>query len=73
VLSEKPAQALQLLRDLYADHQANLGEGGVPRVTQKEWIDAMDFERVRDHRYRLSRALETKQFIYKENSFVYLS
>jgi len=72
-LSGKQAQALQLLRDLYADHQAKLGEGGVPRVTQKEWIDAMDFERVRDHRYRLSRALETKQFIYKENSFVYLS
>lgn len=72
-LSGKQAQALQLLRDLYADHQTKLGEGGVPRVTKTEWINGMDFEPLRNHRYRLSKALEDKQFIREENGFVYIS
>ena len=73
VLSGKQAQALQLLKDLYAEHQANLGLGGVARVTKKTWISRMDFEPVSAHRYRLSKTLEEKQFTREENGFVYLN
>lgn len=73
MLSGKQAQALQLLKDLYAEHQANLGAGGVARVTKKTWISQMDFEPVSAHRYRLSKTLEEKQFTREENGFVYLN
>ena len=73
VLSGKQAQAMQLLRNLYADHRAKLGDDGIPRVTKTEWIGGMDFEPVRSHRYRLSKALEDKKFIHEENGFVYIS
>ena len=72
VLSGKQAQAMQLLRNLYAEHRTKVGDDGIPRVTKSEWIGGMDFEPVRNHRYRLSKALEDKKFTREENGFVYI-
>lgn len=71
-LSGKQAQALQLLKDMYAQQQGNLGADGVARVTLRDWYSAMNFETDKGHRSRLRAALESKKFIYCDNGFVYV-
>lgn len=71
--SQKEQQALDLLRRLYREHQANMGDSGTPRVALVDWYQAMDFETDRRHRSRLRKGLELKGFIYCDNGFIYLS
>ncbi len=73
VKGAKQVKALNLLRDLYAQHRQNLGGGGMPRVALREWYGAMDFELDRSHRNRLKRDLEEAGLIVVEHDFVYLS
>ncbi len=71
-LGGKQAQALQLLRDMYATQTANVGPGGVARVRLRDWYEAMSFETHRAHRSRIRADLERRGLINSVDSFVYL-
>lgn len=64
-LSGKQAQALQLLKDLYA-------VPGTARVTLTDWYAAMTFETDRSHKKRLYDGLIEKKYVYSEYGYVYI-
>lgn len=71
-LRGKPAQALQLLRELYDRYQANAGPDRPARVLLRDWYEAMEFEPDRSHRSRIKKVLEESHFIRFEAGYVYL-
>jgi len=71
-LGGKQAQALQLLKDIYATRSANVGPDGVARVLLRDWYEAMDFEPHRGHRSRIKGDLERRGLIKQVNHYVYL-
>jgi len=71
--SRKEQQALDLLTAMYAEYQAHVGAAGTPRVKLVDWYQAMAFETDKGHRARLRKGLESKNLIYCDNGYVYIS
>ena len=70
--SRKEQQALDLLRELYRVHQANVGADRTARVRLTDWYEAMAFESDKGHRARIRKGLENKGFVYCDHGYVYL-
>jgi hypothetical protein len=72
-LSRKQADALEVLRRMIEERQANVGPTGVPRVSMGEWGTAMiPMDPHSGNRKRTRDELVAKHFVRLENGFVYL-
>lgn len=73
-LGGKQSSALQVLREMYVERQANVGPSGTPRVSLKDWYDAIvSIEPDRGHRSRMRATLESRGLVMVDNGFIYLT
>lgn len=71
--SKKEQQALDVLKTMYQEHQANVDAGKMARVRLMDWYQAISaMETDKGNRRRIRFSLENKGLIYCDNGYVYL-